>query len=218
MTEADPTGPSRAEAEPQPPPAAPQPTEPPAPKPQRSKRSNEFYLALAGIAATVVVGLVGALLAYQASARQVAAESERSALVFGREQRKVAYTEFLNALSDLDRAEFNIRYAIDPSLGGGPDTRQLEDQYDDYTEATDNLNRAASAVRLLASPDVASAREAIRDEHSNIFMKINTLMEAADRGDPANVLDDLRRQVGLASTELEERFIDAAKKDLGVTE
>ena len=49
-------------------------------------------------------------------------------------------------------------------------------------------------------------------------MKINTLMEFADRGDPANVLADLRRQVGLASTELEERFIDAAKKDLGVTE
>ena len=69
------------------------------------------------------------------------AESERSALVFGREQRKVAYTEFLNALSDLDRAEFNIRYPIDPSLGGGPDARQLEDQYDDYTEATDKLNR-----------------------------------------------------------------------------
>ena len=75
-----------------------------------------------------------------------------------------------------------------------------------------------SSAPSQSSPDVASAREAIRDDHSNIYMKINTLMEAAERGDPANVLDDLRRQVELASTALEERFIDAAKKDLGVTE
>ena len=86
------------------------------------------------------------------------------------------------------------------------------------TEATDDLNRAVSAVRLLASDEVASAREAIRDDHSRIYVQINALMAAAKRGDPPNVLDELRAKVGSVEQELEDRFIDAAKKDLGVAE
>ena len=36
--------------------------------------------------------------------------------------------------------------------------------------------------------------------------------------DPPNVLDELRPKVGSAEQELEDHFIDAAKKDLGVAE
>jgi hypothetical protein len=80
--------------------------------PKRSPgRSNEFYRALAGITATVVVGLVGGLLTFQTSTHQIAAESDRTERSFNREQRKTAYTEYLNALFHLDRSEFDIRNA-----------------------------------------------------------------------------------------------------------
>ena len=210
MTEGNPDGPTG-------PGKAPTAVPPTLPKPERPGRSNEFYLALAGIAATVVVGLVGGLLTYQTSKNQMTAETQRSALSFSREQRKVAYVEFLNALFDLDRAELNIRDANDASLANGGGSKLLEEQYTVYTEATDDLNRAVAAVRLLASPDVAAARDAIRDNHSAIFFQITTLMAAAKRGAPPSVLDALRAKVGTAAPELEERFIDAAKKDLGVT-
>ncbi len=39
-----------------------------------------------------------------------------------------------------------------------------------------------------------------------------------ERGDPPNVIDELRAKVGTGAPELDERFIEAAKKDLGVTE
>jgi hypothetical protein len=181
-------------------------------------RSNEFYLALAGIAATVIVGLVGALLAYQATGRQIAAESERAALSFSRDQRKEAYTEFLNALFDLDRTEFNIKNAYDTTIGGAQGPSALENQYKAYTEATDRLNRAVSTVELLASNDVASARAAIRDEHSAIYGQIDALMASAKRGASPAILDQLRQQVGVATPDLEQRFVDAAKKDLGITD
>jgi hypothetical protein len=189
----------------------------PAPKPERSRRSNEFYLALAGIAATVIVGLVGALLAYQATGRQIAAESERASLSFTRDQRKEAYTDFLNALFDLDRAEFNIKNAYDTSLTGGQASVALEDQYKAYTEATDRLNQAVSAVELLASSDVAAARMAIRDEHSAIYGQIDALMSSAKRGAAPEILAQLREQVGAATPDLEQRFVEVAKKDLGIT-
>ncbi|WP_156663013.1 hypothetical protein [Mycobacterium sp. 1274761.0] len=50
-----------------------------------------------------------------------------------------------------------------------------------YTEATDQKTRAGAAVRLLASKDVASAREAIRDDYSDIYVQIHALIGAAER-------------------------------------
>lgn len=189
-----------------------------APEAEPTRRSNEFYLALAGIAATVVLGLVGALLTSQASTRQIAAESDRAAVNFSREQRKSAYTDFLNALFDLDRAEFNIQNAYDTSLGDPTGSKALEDQYKAYTEATDELNRTVSAVRLLASPEVAAAREAIRDNHSAIYKQVTALMAAAKSGAPPADIAELRTTVGVGDPDLEQRFVDAAKKDLGITE
>ncbi|OBB04897.1 hypothetical protein A5662_11105 [Mycobacteriaceae bacterium 1482268.1] len=66
--------------------------------------------------------------------------------------------------------------------------------------------------------DVASAREAIRDDHGKLYVQIHALMAAAKRGDPPNVLGQLRKKIQNASPDLEDRFIDAAKRDLGVGE
>ncbi len=190
----------------------------PNPSHASSGRSNEFYLALAGIAATVVVGLAGGWLTYQASTRQIEAESDRAALSFNREQRKSAYTEYLNALFDVDRAEYDIRYAHNSSLTGPLESKQVEDQYKVYTAATDRLNRASSAVLLLASRDVADARAAITDDHDRRYFQIDDLMAAVRNGAPRQLITQLRLEIDLTSKDLEQRFINAAQKDLGIAE
>jgi hypothetical protein len=226
MTEASPKGPADHDDDPtgQSPPTGPSsnpaaPDQPEAiPKHAKPGRSNEFYLALAGIAATVLVGLTGGWLTYQASTRQMTAESERAALSFNREQRRSAYTEYLNALSDVDRAEYNIRNAYNVSLNGPLDSKQVENQSRVYAEATDRLNRASSAVRLLASRDVAEARDAIRDDHKPLFFQIDALIAAVQSGAAPKLITQRRLEIGTASPDLEQRFISAAQKDLGFAE
>jgi len=229
MTEASPNGPTGSDDDD---PTGPIPSDDPAgdpiapasdqsgpdPSHARSGRSNEFFLALAGIAATVVVGLAGGWLTYQASTRQIEAESDRAALSFNREQRKTAYTEYLNALFDVDGAEYDIRYQHNPSLSGPLDSKQLEDQYKAYIAAKDRLNRASSAVLLLASRDVADARAAISDDHGKRYFQIDDLMAAVRNGAPRQLITQRRLEINLASPDLEQRFGDAAQKDLGIAE
>jgi hypothetical protein len=185
----------------------------------RSGRSNEFWLALAGIAATVVVGLTSNWLAYQSSGRQLKAESDRTAQGFSRDQRKVAYADYVNALADLSSAEYKVRYPFpgDPSVPVDP--KQLESLLTDYTAAADKFSRAGSTVRLLASPGVEGAREAITGKHTVIFRQIDSLMAAARGGAPPDILVGLRFGVPVdTSRDLEQHFIDAAKKDLGLAD
>jgi hypothetical protein len=187
------------------------------PRGPRSRRSNEFWVALAGIAATVVVGLTSNWLAYQSSARQLKAESDRVTTSFSRDQRKTAYADYLNAVADLDTAEFNMR---NPSPGGAlspVDLEQLNSQFTFYNQAGAKFSQAGSTVRLLASPDVEMARKAIRDKHNKINDQINSLMAAARSVPPHADLVYLRFSIDLdTSPGLEQRFIDAAKKDLGL--
>src|SRR5271163_1133371 len=116
------------------------------------RRSNEFWLALGGIAATLIVGITGSSLAYSASTHQVKAESDRTALSFSREQRKNAYAAFLDAVATLDRQELEFS-ALSPF-----DIKQAEDQFKLVDDAYLKFNRASSTVRLVASPDVEEAR------------------------------------------------------------
>jgi hypothetical protein len=179
-----------------------------------SRRSNEFWLALAGMAATVVVGITGSLLAYQTSTHQSKAESDRAALTFSREQRKTAYADFLTADTDTWRAEYNIKWPDSVSLAGPLDLKQLEDQFKVYTEATGRFNRATSTVKLLASHDVAEARNAVSANHNSLYFQIDNLMARARRGEP---IDEIRLNMNLDKwDDLNQHFIDAAKKDLGL--
>jgi hypothetical protein len=193
----------------------------------RSRRSNEFWLALAGIAATVAVGITGSWLAHQTSTDQLKAESGRAALSFSREQRKIAYAEFLNAAFDLDRAEFNIKNPESTSFTGPLDFRgvplepgkQLETLFNVYTDATDRFNRASSTVRLLASHDVVEARDAIKQQHSVLFFDIANLMSIARTGASPDTLEVIRSKMDLhTGSGVEQHFIDAAKKDLGLAD
>jgi hypothetical protein len=185
----------------------------------RSRRSNEFWLALAGIAATVMVGITGSWLAHQTSTDQLRAESQRAALSFSREQRKISYAEFLNAASDLDRADFNIQNPESISHAGPLDLKQLEALVNAYTDATDRFNRTSSTVRLLASQDVVKARDVISKVHGIQYSLISELMEEAKRGASQGTLESIRNQIDLdESRRLEQDFIDAARKDLGLAD
>lgn len=165
----------------------------------------------------MLVGIASAWLTHQTSTNQMAAESDRVALEFSREQRKIAYADHLNAIADLYRAEYNIKYQ--PSPIGPVEAEQLEDRFKIYSEAGDKFNRTGATVRLLASQEVVRAREAIRDKHNRINDQIEDLMLAIRRGSESSTLNELRLKLDLDySPYLEQQFINAAKKDLGLSD
>jgi hypothetical protein len=182
------------------------------------RRSNEFWLALAGIAASLIVGTTGSWLAYSASIHQVKAESDRVALSFSREQRKNAYADYLNTVAILENAEFNF-YNVFEKLP--IDIKQAEHQLDVQNDAFGEFIRASSTVRLLASTDVAAAREKIRDKHNDIQNHIAGLMNAARTGPPEKataLAADLNKRLDRAPSPLVPDFIKAAQRDLGLAD
>jgi hypothetical protein len=155
------------------------------------RRSNEFWLALAGIAATVVgvaatavVSIWTASLSHRGTVEQIKAESDRAASNFSREQRKNAYADYLDALTSLENEE----YLVWDNFKNLPfDITHAEVQLHDQNDAFDKFNRASSTVRLLASQDMAAAREKIRAKHEIIQNSISILMTAARTGPPEKV-------------------------------
>ena len=183
----------------------------------RSRRSNEFWLALAGIAATLLVGLTSSLLAYRSADHQLKAESDRAAASFSREERKRAYADYVNAVADLGRAEFKIRNPPPGGVFGPVDLKQLENLYTEYTQAGDAFSRASATVQLLASPGVEQARKAISERHNKIYDQISAFMEAARAGASHDSEVLIRFDIDLDnSPDLERHFIDGAKMDLGL--
>ena len=188
------------------------------------RRSNEFWLALAGIVATVVgvaatavVSIWTASLSHRGTIEQVKAESDRAAVSFSREQRKNAYADYLDALATLENEEYKL---WDNFKKLPFDIKQAETQLDRQNEGFDKFNRASSTVRLLASPDVAAAREEIRAKHEIIQNSIFILMTAARTGPPEKVTApaaDLYKNLDLRPSQLVPRFIAAAQRDLGLS-
>lgn len=178
------------------------------------RRSNEFWLALAGIAATLIVGTIGSWLAYLASTNQVNAESDRAALSFTREQRENAYVGYIDAVAVLENAELNLYYAFDKLP---IDMKQGEQQKDLQEEAYKKFVRAGSSVHLLASPDVEAARQKIRVKHNKIQNDIGDLMGAARTGPPEKataLAADLYKDLDIGDSPLVPNFVAAAQRDL----
>jgi hypothetical protein len=176
------------------------------------RRSNEFWLALGGIAATLIVGIVGSGLAYLASTQQVKAESDRAALSFSRKQKENAYAAFLDAVATLERQELELS-ALSPF-----DVKQAEETFNLQEDAYLKFNRASSTVRLLASPEVENARKEIRNKHNDIESRIRKLMKVARKGPPeeaTGLATDLYNHLDLNSN-LVPQFIDVAQRDLGL--
>src|SRR5271163_56857 len=72
------------------------------------RRSSKFWLALAGIGATLIVGLTASAVAYRESINHDKAMSDQAARNFSRKQKENAYAAFLDAVAALDRKELEF--------------------------------------------------------------------------------------------------------------
>jgi hypothetical protein len=178
------------------------------------RRSNEFWLAVAGIVATFLVGVIGSWLAYSASMRQVGAESNRATNTFIREQKTAAYKEYLEDLSDLEDGEQRVCIVLKDVHF---DIKKAEDELNKQDDAYHQFKRINNNVRLVASKDVAAARIAIRDKHKDIQTALFNLMQAAHEGPPekaAAMAEDICKNQLDLTTQLVPHFLQVAQVDI----
>jgi hypothetical protein len=80
------------------------------PEPEsKPRRSNEFWsaiVAVVGIVATLVGAVIGGLITYQTSDRQLRAAANQAALQFNKEQRIAAYADYITSVTNLGNDEF----------------------------------------------------------------------------------------------------------------
>jgi hypothetical protein len=191
------------------------------PEKSGSRRSNEFWLALAGIFATVLVGVTASMLAYRTSGNQIRAETDRVRVQFTKEQRKSAYVDFLTTYTDLSEAEFEFTHQL--TLIDEFDMKGVQDKSDSYYAQTGKCRNASATVELVASEEVNKARGELVDKHNDIQNLIQPLALAIARaGNPrsyAGKVSELQRIVEKAQRDddrLRKNFINAAKRDLGL--
>jgi hypothetical protein len=189
------------------------------PEKSGARRSNEFWLALAGIFATVLVGVTASTLAYRTSGNQIRAETDRVAVQFTKEQRKSAYVDFLTTYTDLSEAEFEFTHQL--TLINEFDMKGMQDKSNLYYAQTEKCRTASATVELVGSEDVNKARGDLVDKHNDIQNLIQPLALAIARaGNPrsyAGKVSELQRIVEKVQRDddrLRENFINAAKRDL----
>ena len=190
------------------------------------RRSNEFWLALAGIAATLIVGLTASLVAYLVSIHHDKAESDQAALSFSRKQKENAYAAFLDSVAALDHQELVLAdLVLNPAFDIKKAEYQLKLQQDVnlQQDAFSKFVRASSTVRLVACPDVEDARKRIRDKHNHILQyHVGPLMEVAQEPERATpekatrLANDLHDDLDL-KPDLVDHFVDVAKRDLALS-
>ncbi|WP_156664791.1 hypothetical protein [Mycobacterium sp. 852002-51057_SCH5723018] len=186
----------------------------------RSRRSNEFWLALAGIFATVVVGVTASSLAYRASGNQIKAETDRVAVQFSKEQRKSAYADFLTAYTDLSEVEFEFTHQL--ARTDDFEMSAVVDKSAAYATQSGKCRSASATVELIGSAAVDKARGELVDKHNDIQNLIQPLALAiAKAGNPRSYggkVSELQRVVEKVQRDddrLRQAFIEAAKRDLG---
>jgi hypothetical protein len=184
-----------------------------------SRRSNEFWLALAGIFATVVVGVTASTLAFRTSGNQIKAETNRAAIQFSKDQRKSAYVDFLTTYTDLSEAEFEFTHQL--ARTDDFDMNSVIDKSTAYYTQTGKCRQASAVVELTASEDVNKARGQLVDKHNDIQNLIQPLALAiAHAGNPgsyAGKVSELQSVVDAVQRDdegLRRKFINAAKRDL----
>lgn len=190
------------------------------PERTRSPRSNEFWLAIAGIVATVLVGATASMLAYRTSNNQMQAETDRVAVEFLRDERMAAYVEFLTAVTDLAEAEFEFVHQMQSVEDFDIDS--LVAKISQYKDQSGKYRQASARVELVGTPEVRAVHGEIVGQHNAIMNEIQVLaVDIARAGSPRNfswrvahAVDSVNRSqrddAGLRS-----EFISAAQDDLG---
>jgi hypothetical protein len=211
MTDADSEQPAASEQEP----SGASPDQPKQQETDKSKsgRSNEFRLALAGIAATVIIGVTGAFLSYMSSVNQMKSQSSQATLQFIRNQRQAAYTQYLLADIELANKEFRLVASLSPKNPGDRD--KIQQFKGDFFAANAKYNQANAPVLLAASEGVTKTAIAVGSHHDNLSYKIAALLDDSDHGKFSGAADDLLREIDNDGV-LRQQFIDAAKSELGL--
>jgi hypothetical protein len=182
-------------------------------EPAKSKtgRSNEFWLGLVGVAATAIVGLTGTFMSYRSSVSQMNSQASQATLEFTRNQRQAAYTQFLVADTDLGEKEYRLAASL--SVKNLGDRDKIQQFKVDWFAATVKFGQADTSVLLAASEGVAAAAGALADYHRDLQKPIGALLDDYDVGKFTAAADDLIAR--LDYNDLRQRFIDAAKSELG---
>jgi hypothetical protein len=97
--------------------------------PKTQRRSNEFWLAVVGVVATTLVGVVGAVTTYFTGVEHDQQENKRQQTSFIRDQQVTAYTAFADAYGDLTDAYTQKRDEISMRnpFGDSPPKKNLEE-------------------------------------------------------------------------------------------
>jgi hypothetical protein len=197
-----------------------------APEPANSKprRSTEFWVAIVSVCATVIVGVTGTWFAYRgtiaqvhAEADRVTAESDRTALQFNKEQRITAYANYLASLTNLGNDEFLLTqdFIKFPKV----DIKLISADFNRYEDDFKRNNIFSATVGLVRSRGVVAPHGALATKHNDLHNRMIALLVAADASDIPTVqtkANELGHNLDL-SRDLDKNFVEAAKRDLGMS-
>jgi len=197
--------------------------EPPTSKPDRS---IQFWLALAGIAATAIVGVVGSVLTYKTSADRIHFDAQARVI----DQRKTAYLDFLNAEADEWDQGGRLTERFAQLAAGQISYGVLVDQWNKWSATLNPQYRAMSEVKLVASQNIwllVDSWTRFDDQVRRLMPEVKNAVDVvcADRpsttcAEVPSVTDEvfeLARATKIDSSPAIKTFDEVAQPDLGLS-
>jgi hypothetical protein len=196
------------------------------PMPASGSRRVELRVARIGAAAALLGAIIGAFGAgvpvLISTDLQIAATSEESLSSFLREERKAAYSDFLS------KSQAYL-YRSYPVILGEASLVDFSRNKVEWDNAISDLYLSFSNVRLVGSPEVASAAEKVIERVNNFEGAIWSYVDAAigtpsgeaaplSRSSPSEIGDRQQDAIDIRNeyAELNLEFEKAARIDLGV--
>jgi hypothetical protein len=133
----------------------------------KESRSNQFWLATLGIVSTMVVGVVGAFLAWYTGKQHDEQETMRQTASFTRSQQLDAYTAFDSAIAKFEDS-VNTEERLYTAPYEGADTHLGPRSKQDFATSFNNLLKAGSKVIFCGSKEVGKAQVEVMNEASEI--------------------------------------------------
>jgi hypothetical protein len=188
----------------------------------RSKphRSNEFWLALAGIGATLIVGVSGSWIAYQSSADKIRADAMRAAI----DQRKTAYVDYLTAEARLWHSARGLSTKFSQLAHHWVDDKSKVgewDEWNNYRSTVDEALPVDRTVRLMASTRVTTIVNDWDNHDNKVQELITDIKDAVDNKPlhtvPEDRLAELKQEAEIWPRSNIQKFVDAAQCDLDLS-
>ena len=133
----------------------------------KESRSNQFWLAALGIVSTMVVGVVGAFLAWYTGKQHDEQETMRQTASFTRSQQLDAYTAFDSAIAKFEDS-VNTEERLYTAPYEGADTHLGPRSKQDFATSFNNLLKAGSKVIFCGSKEVGKAQVEVMNGASEI--------------------------------------------------